>query len=98
MANPPLPVPGPAPEVRLGSAWPSPPPSVGRIVHYHALASDGVSVLCCAALIISVPVSDTGTTVGLLVFRPDGTQFATGADLNPGNTPNPGSWHWPERV
>lgn len=76
-------------------------PSVGRIVHYVARGSaDGIyPSVCRAALITEVgPDQNTGHEgyVGVAVLNPTGLFFHDACDY--GESKEPGTWHWPERV
>ena len=76
-------------------------PSVGRVVHYVSLGSQGGKFpsTCRAAIITQVGPQIGLATLGpygLAVLNPTGMFFQENVDYD--ETGKPGTWHWPERV
>ena len=71
-------------------------PTVGRIVHYHALGSaDGrFPVGEVRAAIITSIVDQENNIVSLAVLNPTGMYFNQSVTMGPDG----GQWSWPERV
>lgn len=85
----------------------TPPPSVGRVVHYvsHGSADGKYPRVCRAADVTEVapPEADQREQViGLMVKNPTGIHFRPisdgGARYDDSESPAPGTWHWPERA
>lgn len=78
-------------------------PSVGRQVHYVARGSaDGrFPSVCRSATVTEVSATEEHLT-GLCVVNPTGLFFHSLADggvmHHESETPQGGTWHWPERV
>lgn len=80
-----------------------PRPSVGRVVHYVSYGTPGgeFTSQCRAAIITAVhdedPVPEHGVPyVDLAVLNPSGLFFDD--TLPYSETPEGGTWHWPERA
>lgn len=78
-------------------------PSVGRIVHYVAYGTPGGEYPAAAhraAVITEYPpqFASDAPQVGLCILNPTGMFFTRDVRYDGGETPAPGTWHWPERV
>lgn len=78
-------------------------PSVGRLVHYVAYGTPGVGEfpagICRAAIVTAVDRERDDTwpeAISVCVINPTGLFF--NQHIPYGETHEPGTWHWPERV
>lgn len=75
-------------------------PSIGRIVHYVSYGTPGgeYGKECRAAIVADLAQPDEdNTVVGLAVLNPTGMFFNRAAH-DDADSPEGGTWHWPERV
>lgn len=75
-------------------------PTIGRTVHYVDYGTPGGEYPAGAhrAAIITAVDASFPTLVSLCIFNPTGLFFTQSVNYDAYHTPQPGTWHWPERA
>lgn len=75
----------------------TPPPTVGRIVHYQSYGTPGgeYKPSARAAVVTQVSPAQDDLTVGLCILNPTGQFFNPTVPYS--EIPKPGCWNWPPR-